>query len=315
MKGHHIQFLLLVRKFRIVLAVLMLVTFLSGLYLLAPAVLRYSSHTSFYLLADKLYNPASSIVEDNISITEYSMESKRIENLLYSTEMISYLVKNYNLYSRYGIDSTSQFAREMMANQIRDNVSLNKTTSDFFMVYVDDRNNEIAAAMANSIVKQLDVLNREYIKNKISVHIRLYNTFIAESNKMNDDYSVRIKDLLSELNQARLVGNAIKQNGEKISDIEYSIFEAVNKISQITVQNLNTQKFLFNSMKMMDQTNTATIIMVARALPDTTSRRLFLVLYSLGAAIAVLVVTITVLYLLHYYNEELKLVFGRNQAG
>lgn len=308
MKQHHIEFLLLVRKFRFALALIMLMAFLASLYFLSPLVLRYSSYASFYVVADKLYNPASAIVEDNVSITEYSLENKRIENLIYSTEMIDYLVKNYNLYHRYQIDSTARFSKEMMANQIRNNVRLNKTSSDFFLVYVYDRNNEIAAAMANSIVKQLDLLNRHYIKNKVNINLRMYREFNAESNKMNEEHSRNLKVLLSEIKNAK---TGSLRNDQMFSDIEFSLHEAMNKISEITIQNLNSQAYLFNSIKMMDQSNSPTIVMVGRALPDTSSARFFLVLYSVGVALAFLVVSVSVLYLTYNYKKELSILFGR----
>jgi hypothetical protein len=308
MKQHHIEFLLLVRKFRFALALIMLMAFLASLYFLSPLVLRYSSYASFYVVADKLYNPASAIVQDNVSITEYSLENKRIENLIYSTEMIDYLVKNYNLYHRYQIDSTARFSKEMMANQIRNNVRLNKTSSDFFLVYVYDRNNEIAAAMANSIVKQLDLLNRHYIKNKVNINLRMYREFNSESNKMNEEHSRNLKVLLSEIKNAK---TGSLRNDQMFSDIEFSLHEAMNKISEITIQNLNSQAYLFNSIKMMDQSNSPTIVMVGRALPDTSSARFFLVLYSVGVALTFLVVSVSVLYLTYNYKKELSILFGR----
>jgi hypothetical protein len=293
------------------LALLAGIVFFLSLFFLAPVVLRYSSHASFYILADKLYNPASAIVQDNVSITEHSLENKRIEHLLYSTEMISYLVKNYDLYTRYKIDSTSRFGNDKMAHRVRNNVRLNKTSADFFLVYVYDRNNEVAAAMANSIVKQLDLLNRQYIKNKVSVNMRMYNSFVEESNRMNNEHSLRLKSLLSDLHNAQLTKNSPAKEGDKLSDINYSIYDAVNKISEITVQNLNSQAYLLNSIKMMDQTNLPTIIMVGRALPETTSLRLLLVFYCAGIAFAFLVVSVTVMYLNYYYRQELMLIFGR----
>ena len=308
MKQNHIQFLLLIRKYRIKLALFAALIFVLSLFLLAPVALRYSSHASFYVLADKLYNPASAIVQDNVSLAEYSLENKRIENLLYSTEMISYLAENYNLYQRYEIDSASRFAKEEMANQIRNNVSLNKTSSDFFLVYVYDRNNEVAAAMANSIVKKLDLLNRQYIRNKVSVNLKMYRAFVEESNRMNDEHSQKLRQLLSDLQQVK---SGKGSGNERFSDIEFSVYNAVNKISEITVQNLNAQAYLFNSIKMMDQTNAPTIILVGRALPETTSLRFLLVLYAAGVALAAMVIAVTILYLTHYYKQELSLVFGR----
>jgi len=310
MSGHHIQFLLLIRKFRLLLAVIGLMAFFASVYFLKSNILRYTSKASFYITADRIYNPASAVVQDNIVVTQHSLENKRIEQLIFSTDMIKYLTENYDLYNRYDIDSASYFSQELLSSRIRNNVGLNKVTNDFYQVYVHDRNSEVAAAMANSIVKQLDILNRKYIKNKVSGNLRMYQAFIKESDKMNDEHSKRLQQLLQMLREARLFVNKEGDNDVRMSDMEYSIYKAVNTISEITVQNLNTQTYLLNSLKLIDQANSTTVFMASKALPETKSNRSLLVIYSFGVSLVVLLASVTLLYLIYYYKDELRLVFG-----
>lgn len=311
MNSGHIRYFYLIRKFRVQLGITMLVFFAGGLILLQSSMLQYSSEASFYMIADRIYNPSSSVVQNDISVTEKNLENKRLEQLVYSNEMIAQLSRSYNLYQHYRIDSTERFAREKLAQKIRDHVALNITSTDFFLLRVTDRNNEIAAAMANSIVKNLDQLNRNYIRSKVSVNLKVYNAFIEQSNIMNEEHSQKIKILLKDL---QLLRKGVSAGGMDAVGVEFSLYNAVNKISEITVQNLNSQAYLLNTLKMLEMADSPTVVVVGRALPDTVSRKFMLVLGAFGLAITMTFVIIAFICIVDYYRQELSILFGQDPS-
>lgn len=308
---NHIEFLLIIRRFRLPLLAFLVLSIFAGIYILRPYVLVYRSTATFYIANEALVNPALLGKHFDSDPVISSVEQKKIDQLVYSTDMMRFLIRTFDLYNYYGIDTTSYFYFERTIKKISSRISVDKYTKDFLGVTFRDKNNEVAAAIANAIVNRLNYLNQKYMRNKLRSNLNLYNSFLRESAKLNNEQVSRLQGLLqniSEMNNSRSVVGA---NSVSLKEAEYAVYDAVARISELSVQSLNSQVFLLNSLSLMENGNVPTIVPVKRALPEISSKRNLLIIYSVGFGIVCLIAALVILYFIFTYKSEILLLFGK----
>jgi uncharacterized protein involved in exopolysaccharide biosynthesis len=308
------DFLLRIRKYRWSFLLLFIASFIAGGYFLAGTVLKYKSDCTFYVAAENISNPSLlwTSEEDNASL-RVNAGQERIYQLAYSSEMTSFLIEKFKLYKHYNIDTTRLYYHERTVRKLSDRIVFTKLSPDLAVVSVTDRNNEIAAGMANALVKKLDHLNKNYLLNKMQSNLVFYETFLAESEKISIEQNENLQETIKKFSETL---NKYKSGKDyiPISDVEFSIYQAANRIQEVTRQLLKAKSLYNNSIKSMQRANLPSVVIIKRAMPDMDSKVPLLGIYSLLFAILTLGLAILMIYLFMYYSSDFKIIFGNNPA-
>ena len=104
----------------------------------------------------------------------------RILALSESRALESYIIKKFNLFEHYDIDTTDAQRDYWVSESLDDHVSIVKTPKGMVNIEVIDKNPQFAADMANTIAERLDVLNKEIITEKKKDMLKLYAGKLAE---------------------------------------------------------------------------------------------------------------------------------------
>lgn len=302
----HYDFLLMLRKYRLFYAVLFVLVCGIGVYILEDYVLEYEGGSTFYLANESLVNPTVFGQTGQEDILQVSLVQERVYQLAYSTEMMVYLISRFDLYNHYNIDTTKEYYFEKAVITITEKISFNKLTTDLSSIVVRDRNNEIAASMANAAVWKLDELNKKYLINKLQGNLNFYESFVKESEKVsreqNQKLAIYMETLISKRND---------KSHQSLSEIEFSLYEAVAKIKDVTTQLLKSRSMYNNALTSLQSKNLPSLVIVKRALPDLETKIPFLILFSVMLSIVVLSLTIILMYSFFTYQNDLKIVFGK----
>jgi len=305
----HLELLIMLRRNRLKYLLFFVVVFIVSGYFLIPIVLRYEGTSTFYLANETMINPgvfSNNNPQDGLQI---SLAQERLYHLAYSTEMMLFLINNFKLYDHYNIDTTQINYYAKTARRITENIKFHKITEDLSKVVVNDRNNEIAATIANAVVWKLDQLNRKYLIDKMQVNLNYFSSYIQEVTVISKEQNQKLFEFMEALKRKPGAGEG--RNGEALSEVEFSIYQAAAKIQDLTSQLIMAKSLYNNALTSQKSSNLPEIVILKIALPEVTSRKYHLIGYAALCALLACTILILVMYFYFSYQKEFSILFGR----
>ncbi len=307
----HFDFLLMLRKFRWFYAIVFIAGTIGGGVLILDKVLKYSGESTFYLANESLVNPTVFGQPGTEDILQVSLVQERVYQLAYSTEMMTFLINQFDLYKHYDIDTTQMYYFEEAVKELNDNISFNKLTTDLSSIVVYDRNNEIAAAMANGLVWKLDQLNKKYLINKLQANLNFYDAFVNQSERTSREQNKKLQEYMEVLGEQRIKKKVDNSPYQPLSEVEFSLYEAVGRIKDVTTQLLKSRSLYNNALTSLQSKNLPSLVIIKKALPDMKSKKRYLALFSTMFGLIVLAAVIILMYSYYSYKEDFNIVFGK----
>ena len=278
---------------------------------MVPAVLKYSADTSFYLANESLVNPSVFGQKSQPDLLQVSLVQERVFQLAYSSEMMNYLIANFRLYKHYGIDTTKVDHYAVTVRRLSQNIKFTKVSADLSSVSVTDRNNEVAASMANAIVWKLDQMNKKYLSDKIQANLNFYESFVRESRILSREQNDKFTQSLELLGRYKQVVKNDDVSAKSISEIEYSIYEAIAKIRDLTTELMVARNLYNTALTSQRSKNLPSLVIIKRALPEVKSKKIQLVLLASLAGILACVITFLMMYVYNANRKAFGILFGR----
>ncbi len=301
----------MIRRYRLLFLLIFIVTFFVGGYSLIPRVLRYEGSTTFYLANESMVNPKAFTRLNQEDVIQVTLVQERVYQLAYSTEMMKFLISQFNLYKHYKIDTTSANHYAVTVRSITENITFNKITPDLSSIVVYDRNNEIAATMSNAIVWKLDELNKKYLIDKIQANLNFYNSFINEASGISKEQNEKLFLYINAFGKMRHKenngGDEIKQ---PLSEIEFSLYVAASKIEEMTTQLILAKSLYTSALSSQKTNNLPSLVVIKKALPEVKSRKKYLILFAGLAGLLATIVAIVSMYIYMSYKKEFAIIFG-----
>ena len=144
----------------------------------------YESTTIFYAASPDLAKPE--VVGVNEKDKEYYGESEDMDRVLTiceSSKIADYLIKKYNLYEHYDIDSTRKKAAHKVKKAFLKHYEVVKTKYDAIEITVEDEDPQIAMNMVNDARIMVNDLGQQLIKNSQLESIKKQEQQLLEQKK------------------------------------------------------------------------------------------------------------------------------------
>jgi hypothetical protein len=305
---HH-ELLLMLRRSRIWYLMIFLVVLFASAYFMIPWVMKYEGESTFYLANESLVNPAAFSQKSQNDILQVSLVQERVYQLAYSTEMMTYMINRFKLYEHYGIDTTQVYYYEKAVRKLTKNILFNKLTGDLSSIVVIDRNNEMAAAMANAVVWKLDQLNKKYLIDKIQTNLNFYDSYLKESLVISREQNQKLMD---NMDQLKMLRDQRAPGGRPLSEVEFSLYQAVNTIEGMTSQLIMARNLYSNALSAQKVKNLPSLVIIKRALPDLRSKKYMLATCAVLAGLLACFLFILLQYAVISNRKDLKILFGRS---
>jgi hypothetical protein len=302
------EFLYLIRKVRLLLLIIFVVTFGLSAYLYTPYVLQYTAESSFYIPTENVLNPPG---KQSSKFDYYDQNSAQqlINHLAFSTDMMNFLINKFHLYRHYKIDTTETYHYERVVRKLTKRISVRSIKRDIAVVAVRDRNNELPSSMANAMVWKLDNMVKQYYIKKLQFNLGYYQSFLSDAEDVNRKQNDMLMSVVKELREG---GN---KNGSGFREAEYSLYETAQNIQENTDELLQLKGFYKRAVKMMETNNMPSIVVIRRALPELKSKKPLLIFYSFLTGIASVSLTLLIAYFFTVYKSELAIIGGINNGG
>jgi tyrosine-protein kinase Etk/Wzc len=145
----------------------------------------YRASTVFYVASPDLFKPEQMFGTSNKDMDYYGTDADldRVLTIAESNELYDYLIKAFNLYKHYDIDSTKQKAPFKVREHLQKLYEVKKTKFDAVELSVEDTDKEFAAQMANSAREKIDEITQRLIRNSQLSLIKAYESSFLEKEK------------------------------------------------------------------------------------------------------------------------------------
>jgi hypothetical protein len=278
-----------------------------------PKVLRYRGQCTFHILPDTDI-PERFIThreEARLDLKKANRGYERVLQFMYSGQMMDHIIKTYNLYQHYGIDSTRPYAREEAITILNGRTEVYKINNEIMRVSVYDRNNEIAAAIANSMVIYLDLMNKQYVRNSLGKELAINKSILIQSEKITSEQQQKLESALRELESISAKAHPTPESKLAFENMEYVIRDAATTIKLVTDERISTLGLYQKALEQARPGKMNTVVIIKKAVPEMESNKLNLAIYAAFGGLAGVVLVFGALYFFEAYKPQLTLMFGK----
>jgi len=232
----------------------------------------------------------------------------RLFKLVYSSEMMTHLIKKFRLYEYYQIKEGSEFAYEKLVAKLAGRINLKKSDQYVIDITVTDKDRFQAASIANEISLRLNTLNENYIKSQLRRKVTIYEAIYAEVQKDLDNHENKMIEILKEYNGVIL---AIEKNKADVTNLKYSLIELSNSLKNKREELAKMKQLYSVYLNTLNKEHLETITIINFALPDYHSNTSTILIGSLAFALFSTCVMILMLNVYITHKKTIDLLFKK----
>ena len=238
--------------------------------------------------------------EGQIEVFNDDRGYNRINQIIYSSQMIDYLIEEFSLYKHYQIDEKLPNAYLIVSGKIKQSLKVAISKTRIITVQVSDRlDYNVAANMANAIGKKINDINRritvESLTRKTEIFESLSKDLRTNSQREFSQMDSLLKDIKHTLN------TSIKDEGYRQLLVMH--IENMEDKSEVYFKDLfESYKYRLYSLYSIQEKNLPTISVLEKALPDKGSK------FRYSSAILPLLVIFSVIVPIFFMYLLLKLM-------
>ncbi len=145
----------------------------------------YRASTVFYVSSPDLFKPEQMFGTSNKDMEYFGTDGDldRVLTIAESNELYDFLIKKFELYKHYDIDSTKQKAPFKVREHLQKLYEVKKTKFDAVELSVEDTDREFASRMANTAREKIDEITQRLIRNSQLSLIKAYESSFLEKEK------------------------------------------------------------------------------------------------------------------------------------
>ena len=145
----------------------------------------YKSTTTFYPLSSDVFKPEQMFGLSTKDMDYYGGENDvdRLLTIAQSGELYDFLIKKYDLYKHYKIDTTSEQAPFKVREALEGLYGVKKTKFNAIEISVEDKDRRLAADMTNAARDKVDEIAQRLVREIQANLIRAYETSFLEKDK------------------------------------------------------------------------------------------------------------------------------------
>ena len=231
----------------------------------------YTSRITFLVnssnLAEVLWDRSA---DGPIEVVNDDRGYDRINQIMYSSQMIDYLIEKFNLYTHYNVDKNDVNSYMVVATRIKENIKISISKTKIITVQVSDRlDYNVASNIANAVGKKINDINRQITVESLTRKTEIFET-LSKDLRLNSQREFSQMDSLFK-NMQRVISTSIKDEGYRQLLIMH--MENLETNSEKYFKDLfESYKYRLFSMYSLQEKNLPTISVLERALPNKASK-------------------------------------------
>ena len=232
---------------------------------------EYESRITFLVnssnMAEMLWNHGA---DGPMEVINDDRGYNRINQIIYSSQMIDYLIEKFSLYKHYSIDPKHESGYLYVSSRIKDNLKISISKTRIISVQVTDRlDYNVAANMANAIGKKINDINRQITVESLTRKTEIFESLSKDLRLSSQHEFSQMDSLMRDLK--RFVAGSVKDEGYK--QLMMMHMENMESKSEQYFKNLfESYKYRLYALYSLQEKNLPTISVLEKALPNKKSK-------------------------------------------
>ena len=241
--------------------------------------------------------------------------SPKLDHLHYaaiSTEMLEHLIRTYDLYAHYDIDTLQPLYHERMCAELLDNISVRVMDANAMSITVKDRDRSMAAQLANNLFIELQAMTERHALAYSQRVAAFYREVIQATEQQSGQQIAVLMDLAGQL-KAQAGRNSSGQNTGSMEVLDLRLADMLGHVTSANEKLLQLGKELEISTALLQKENLPNMLLMQRGMEDMRTRPWLSMLGGIFAGMfiaAVLSASALILWFKHghefleYFTEE-----------
>ena len=194
----------------------------------------------------------------------------RINQIIYSSQMINFLIDKFDLYKHYRISRESPDGYLFVSSILKKHMSVGIGKTKIITVQISDRQDyNVAADMANAIGNKINDINRQITLENLSRKTEMFETLGKDLREKSKREFSQMDSLMK--NMQLYLNTAVHDPGYR-QLISMNIESLQSKSEDYFKDMFESYKYRLYSMYSMQEKNLPTISVLEKAIPDRYSK-------------------------------------------
>ncbi len=194
----------------------------------------------------------------------------RINQIIYSSQMMDYLINKFDLFTHYKIPRESYDSYLRVTNRLKKHMSVSIEKTKIITVQVSDKlDYNVASNMANAIGKKINDINRQITLENLSRKTEIFES-LAKDLKSSSNHEFSQMDSLLRSMQ-RFIQTSVHDEGYR-QLLSMSMENIKSKSEDYFKDLFESYKYRLYSMYSLQEKNLPTISVLEKGLPDKNSK-------------------------------------------
>ncbi len=196
--------------------------------------------------------------------------SPRLDHLQYvatSTEMLEHLIKTFELYTHYDIDTLQPLYHERMCGELADNITVHVMDPNAMSITVNDRDRSYAALLANNMFIELQAMTERHALAYSQRVAAFYRQVIQATEQQAGQQVAGLMDLAARL-KTETGGNLKGDNGAAREVLDLRLADMLSHVTSANQRLLELGKELEISTELLQKENLPNVTLIQRGMED-----------------------------------------------
>ncbi|MCH8902610.1 MAG: hypothetical protein IIA45_01675 [Bacteroidetes bacterium] len=236
--------------------------------------------------------------------------TNRINSLVFSKEVIQYIILKYDLYEYYHVDKSNPYHYEILYNKIYQQVKVKKGTYNSVIISVSDRDGIQAADMANDIAAQVVELNQNLIVGNIEFKISQYKKLLVSFDNKTLIKVDSLKQVLSLLNNSIKESNKTSAGADDFAEPRTKLNHIIYDLETFSKDLISANEQYQWLLQALTVNQTPSIAVIKPAAPQ--ANQSYIMRATMGGGLMIASLFLSVLILVVYETNKYYFTFARS---
>jgi len=205
--------------------------------------------------------------DDETLLPDRSPRLDQLQLAATSTEMLEHLIKTYELYAHYDVDTTQPLFHEAMCASLSENISVRSMGPNALSITVSDRDRALAPRLANNLYEELHAMTDRQVLAYSQRVAAFYQQLLAAT---REGTKHQVDELMALAARVRgIMGTPDAMNTDGRSDeLRIRLSETVAQLGAANQEIQARTRELEVATAMLRQENLPNILLIQRAMED-----------------------------------------------
>lgn len=229
----------------------------AGLYYNAREPVRYKSTVILFIK-----DPGVARDGSPFALPDHSPNVKQVFHSATSTSMLNHLIRTYDLMDHYHIGRSDPFKQEKVLARLQRSIRAVLVEMNGISITVQDRDRDMAAAMANAIYAELQESIQKQLVSELVAARKVHEEVVERTGRSAEEKLQRLSALVMD-------APAGTESGDPLSRFNFQLMKLAGQVASANAEVMDAQRYHeIISRTLVQKDNLPRIQLVRRAVRD-----------------------------------------------